>query len=193
MTNYRWRIKRWVIYLRDTFPFNSILKRENENFRQLLEKAGGTNKRILDLGVGTGNVLRQLNKKNEIFGVDFTYSMLKMAKKHCPHAHLVRADVNALPFKSNSFDLVTAVGLLEYIHDSLPLLTDVCRILKENGHFILTFAPKNLWSSLRILLGHRIRMRKVDHISSITKTCDFKIIEIKRTLMQIQVLAKKSG
>jgi len=191
MTNLRWRLKRWFIVLRDSLPFNSILKRENENFRLLLSAMGSGPKKVLDLGVGTGNVLRQLSESFQRFAIDFTLSMLKTTKKHFPSAHLVQADASILPFKSGSFDLVTAVGLLEYIQDIIPLFNEVCRTLKKEGFFIFTFAPRNLWSGLRILLGHQIRMRKLEQINSLVNICEFELVEVRHTMMQVQVLIKK--
>ncbi|NOZ61441.1 MAG: class I SAM-dependent methyltransferase [Calditrichaeota bacterium] len=191
MTNLRWRLKRWFILLRDSFPVNSILKRENKNFRTLLSATGAGPQRVLDLGVGTGNVLRQFSDSFQCFAIDFTFSMLKTTKKNFPAAHLAQADANILPFKSEIFALVTAVGLLEYIEDTIPLFNEVCRVLKKKGFFIFTFAPKNLWSCLRILLGHQIRMRKLEQINSLANICEFELVEVRHTIMQVQVLIKK--
>jgi len=118
-------------------------------------------------------------------------SMLKMTKKRFPSAHLAQADASFLPFKSSSFDLVTAVGLLEYIHDTIPLFNEVYRTLRKEGFFILTFAPRNLWSGVRILLGHQIRMRNLEQINSLANIYEFELIEVKHTMMQVQVLIKK--
>ncbi len=192
MTNLRWRLKRWFIIFRDNFPLNLILKKENENLRHLLSVASLSQGRTLDLGVGAGNVFHQLPQGCSFFGVDFTFSMLRTAKKEFPEANFVQAEAHFLPFKKDAFAAVTAIGLLEYIPDTIPLFNEVCRILKSGGVFIFTFAPKNIWSGLRNLLGHPIRMREVDQIASVINFCEFEIVEVKHSMMQTQVLIKKA-
>ncbi|MEJ2099836.1 MAG: methyltransferase domain-containing protein, partial [Desulfobacterales bacterium] len=55
-------------------------------------------------------------------------------------------DLNAdttLPFESNTFDAVVNTASVEYLTDPLAVFREVSRILKPEGHFIITFS--NRW------------------------------------------------
>ncbi|MHA2063557.1 MAG: class I SAM-dependent methyltransferase [Candidatus Thorarchaeota archaeon] len=50
--------------------------------------------RILDIGIGTGNLAARFVEKDcEIWGIDFSGKMLEEAKKKVPSAHMVQVDV----------------------------------------------------------------------------------------------------
>ena len=55
-------------------------------------------------------------------------------------------DLNAeamLPFESNTFDAVVNTASVEYLTDPLAVFREVCRILRPDGYFIVTFS--NRW------------------------------------------------
>ncbi len=81
--------------------------------------------RILDLGAG-GRVIRP-----GVIAVDF----LRM-----PGTRVV-ADVQKLPFRDGSVDLVVGTGLLEHVRDERELLAEVRRVLRPGGrvHFEVPF------------------------------------------------------
>jgi SAM-dependent methyltransferase len=49
----------------------------------------------------------------------------------------------ALPYASNTFDVVINTVSIEYLTDPLAIFRDVSRVLRPNGHFIITFS--NRW------------------------------------------------
>lgn len=97
--------------------------------RSLITQSGLT----LEIGTGTGVMpcwLGPLNKK--MICVDFSANMLKIAKKNCknfPNIKFIKADLNFLPFKKNTFDLV----IKRLASDNLK---EVRRVLKQNGSFL---------------------------------------------------------
>ncbi len=188
------KTKQFEIF-RDLYPFNKILEKENANLKSLLNKIPIKNKLVLDMGTGTGNVLQMLDKSNQenISGIDFTYSMLKANKKSFPAVHLIQADVSCLPVKTNSVEVITAVGLAEYFNNIIPIFEESGRILKDEGWLIITFSPKNIWNWLRVILGHAIYTKNIDQIKSVAKFCRFQICESRESLMQQQLLFKKSS
>ena len=177
---------------REIFPFQLILKKENENLVDLLEKINISNKYVLDLGVGIGNVIQFLKPAMRVFAIDFTETMLLSTKEKYPSAGLILADAKKIPVRSNSMDIITAVGLVEYLKDMIPLMEESCRLLKNEGYFLMTFSPPNFWSWLRLVFGHVIYTRKLTQITSVARICSFEIQQHKKTLMQYQVLLKKN-
>lgn len=88
---------------------------------------------ILDAGCGAGGTTVALKKYGHVTGVDAHSQALKFSKKY-PIDHLIKADVNKLPFVKNSFDLVTSFDVL-YHKDVNPTkaLAETFRVLKNNG------------------------------------------------------------
>ena len=51
---------------------------------------------------------------------------------------MARADARALPFHAGQFDLICALGLLDYIEDSTPFFGEVRRLLRPTGVAVVT-------------------------------------------------------
>ncbi len=60
----------------------------------------------------------------------------------------VRADATRLPFGDHSLDLVVAFDLLEHLHDDDVAVSEVLRVLKPSGHYLIAVpADPRLWSA----------------------------------------------
>ena len=74
--------------------------------------------RVLELGCGPGRPTTQrLAKQFDLTGVDISGHNLEMARRNCPGARFIHADMTKLKFPSASFDGVAA--FYSIIHDSL--------------------------------------------------------------------------
>lgn len=86
--------------------------------------------RVLDVGCGTGNVLRELQEQagpeGKAVGVDLASRMLAATSRRVRDAQLVQADARHLPFAAETFDLVWS----SYMLDLLPT-ADLTRVLRE--------------------------------------------------------------
>ena len=68
-------------------------------------------KKIFEVGVGTGNIIYNLNKLNknfELYGCDISPKMIEKAKEKCPTGNFYEEDVNYFDFQY--YDTVVAVG-----------------------------------------------------------------------------------
>ncbi len=95
---------------------------------------------VLDVGTGTGRgMLYFVSKCKRVIGVDGTFSMLAKAKekiKYNDNAELQVADALKLPFKDNSFDMVTTFNFLHlFRHPKKQSLfvNEMKRVLKKDG------------------------------------------------------------
>lgn len=177
--------------VRTGFPFNLILNGENRNLKLLLRSIEIKGKRVVDLGTGTGNVLYYLGDADPCLGIDLTFDMLKRAQQNYPDAKLVVADALKLPIKTDSAELMTTVGLSEYLKDVKPLFKEAYRILKDSGCLLLTFSPPGIWTRLRVLLGHPIYPRTLDELKVIALNEKFHFMRNTHSLMQGQALFEK--
>ena len=78
--------------------------------------AGCAPRVLLDIGTGTGivpEVFAEIFRTLDVFaGCDISLGMLQQAKARLANLQVVAADAPALPFKSETFDVVTASFVL---------------------------------------------------------------------------------
>ncbi len=114
---------------------------------------------ILDIGCGTGAMLDELQPFGTVTGADFAPEALAFCHKRGQgngHRYdLARADVRCLPFADNSFDVVTAMDIIEHIDDDKAAAGEIRRVLKPGGRLFVTVpAFQSLWSEHDEALHH---------------------------------------
>jgi ubiquinone/menaquinone biosynthesis C-methylase UbiE len=96
---------------------------------------------VVDLGCGEGIFLdaaRKFNQKISTIGVDLSRkNCKKTAKKH----DAICGDVEFLPFKTNSVDVVFLLDVLEHLFEH-NVLSEIYRILKDDGDLLLSTPNK---------------------------------------------------
>jgi SAM-dependent methyltransferase len=105
--------------------------------------------RVLEVGCGTGNVLRALTEAcptGTVIGMDLFVDGLRFARARLPNALLVRGDVLHPPF-AEQFDIVGMFDVLEHLEDDLGVLRALRRLITDRGRLIMTVpAGHALWS-----------------------------------------------
>jgi ubiquinone/menaquinone biosynthesis C-methylase UbiE len=114
-----------------------------------------TDLRILDIGCGTGAMLDQLDPFGEVIGADFAEQALGFCRQRGDKYALARSDARRLPFKSNTFDVVTAMDIVEHIDNDKAAMSEIFRVLKPGGRVFVTVpAYQSLWSEHDVALHH---------------------------------------
>ena len=131
---------------------------------------------ILDVGCGTGKNLEELGNFGKAEGVDNSSEAINFCKKRgLRKVYLVKE--NKFPFNVNSFDVVTALDVIEHTHDS-TILKEIKRVLVPGGKVIATVpAHKIMWTKWDEILHHKKRYSKKELIS-IFKKQGFKVLFI---------------
>lgn len=112
---------------------------------------------ILDAGCGTGHLLQQLRTLGHAEGVDISDEALDFCRKRGLD-NVRKADVNDLPFAGDTFDMVTALDVIEHLDDDVGALREFRRVLKPGGRaFIFVPAHRWLWSLQDEVSHHRRR------------------------------------
>lgn len=102
------------------------------------------NTKVLDVCTGTGDIAGFFDKSCDVTGIDFSEKMLEIANKKYPWVEFTKADCTNLPFKDNTFDIVTISFGLRNIENYSKALDEIYRVLKPNGIFMhLDFGKKN--------------------------------------------------
>lgn len=111
-------------------------------------------KNVLDVGCGTGRLVQFLNKSGfEAFGCDISQKALKVAKTINKKGTIVRSSADKLPYVDNSYDLVTAISVIEHLkpNQAVKFIKEAKRVLKPSG-FIFLITP-NFSAPLRFVQG----------------------------------------
>ncbi len=110
--------------------------------RRVMEMIEGNNK-ILDIGCGVGVLANALKEKgNDVYACDISEEMLKEAKKRYSNLKYSLEDCEKLRYASESFDIVTAIGLFEYLEKDDTVIQEIYRVLKPKGYAIIEFNNK---------------------------------------------------
>lgn len=108
-------------------------ERENQVWQRYFLQQG----RFLDCGCGTGFFMERLREvmqgDSSIIGIDISRTVLEYAKRRYSYFPFLNADVTVLPFKSESFDAVLVISVLEHVRENLPVLEECARVLKAQG------------------------------------------------------------
>jgi len=115
--------------------------------------------KILDVGCGTGANLLMLSEYGEAEGVDISEDALAF----CRERGLDKVRLGAgeqLPYEDGTFDLVTALDVVEHMDDDLAGLREMRRVLRPGGR-VLLFVPTFmfLWGLQDDVSNHRRRYR----------------------------------
>lgn len=107
--------------------------------------------RILDLGSGPGRASGAMKKrwpKAEVFAFDQALPMLQQVPKHTRFWRPVKrvcGEASQLPFVDGSFDVVFSSLCLQWVADLPKALTELRRVLREDGLLVFsTFGPGTL-------------------------------------------------
>ncbi|HEX6972820.1 MAG TPA: class I SAM-dependent methyltransferase [Vicinamibacterales bacterium] len=107
-------------------------------------------KHVLEVGCGAGTDLIRFAKGGAIVtGVDVAASAILLAKQNFAQqgleADLREADGEHLPFRTESFDLVYAHGVVQYSADGQALVDECRRVLKPGGTAIFQVYNRISW------------------------------------------------
>jgi len=105
------------------------------------------NKRLnksLELGCGTGRLANSLFQiSDEVYGVDLSQEVLKIAKQKFPKLNLECSEVVNLPYQNNYFDMVIINGSLHHFFAVEKTFQEAHRVLKTGGIFVLLGEPNS--------------------------------------------------
>jgi ArsR family transcriptional regulator len=130
----------------------SLYVAESDVEAAILEAAGpGPYKRLVDLGSGTGRMLKLLGPHAEhALGLDLSQQMLNIARNEVAEAGLKQielrhGDIFGTGLPSQCADVVVVHQVLHYLSDPAAAVREAARIVREGGRLVIVdFAPHGL-------------------------------------------------
>ena len=158
------RIINWIYWQRVKTVMNEILKRDNIQ-------------NVMDYGCGSGVLLPFLAvHANKVTGVDLDLAPIEKMKRQIEFPQnilfLDLRDQSLADLQDQSFDLITALNVLEHIDDPSSIVDDFFRLLKPGGELIVSLPKENrIYGIARKLAGkeftgeyHATNYKKVENL-----------------------------
>lgn len=112
---------------------------------------------VLDVGCGAGNMIHHLAHYGRVRGIEVDARPVKIAQQRGYDVRLGDATQN-IPFPDASFDLVTALDVIEHVDADEKILQEAFRVLRPQGCVLITTpAFQWLWSHNDELNAHKRR------------------------------------
>jgi SAM-dependent methyltransferase len=150
-------------------------------FRQYMKPAlarataGLSHARILDCGCGTGSNLEMLRPYGDAVGFDLTRIGAGFAKSH---GHRVaQASISDIPFRSGTFDLVTAFDVFQTLPDAVERagIAEMSRVLKPGGWILLHVAALEMLHGKHSVLSEETRRYTPATLRALVEGAGFRI------------------
>jgi len=131
-------------------------------------EAGTQNIKILDVGCGTGANLEMLSQFGAAEGVDVSDEALEFCRQK--GLKVQKGLAEEMPFPDKSFDLVTALDVVEHLDDDVAGLREMRRVMADDGRALI-FVPAFmwLWGVQDDISNHRIRYTKRQIVERLEK------------------------
>jgi len=166
------------------------------------------NGKVLDIGSNDGTfskVVLDGTDAKELVGLDVIKKTVDWANKHWKYTKkmsFIVADAHNLPFKSNTFDAVVALEVLEHVFDPVKVLGEIKRVLRPGGYAILLVPSDSLlfriiwflWLHFyprgKIWRDTHIQTYKNNYLLKISKEVGFKVEVDKKFILGMLHLVK---
>jgi len=151
----------------------AIIKNLIKNY--LIQK-NKSNIKCLDVGCSSGNIAGFLRQFGKVYSFDMIFNSLQDCfKKNC---NVLQADAMKMPFKDETFDVVTLLDVSEHVDNDYVLFAEVYRVCKSSAIiFVNVPAHEILWGSHDIWNNHKRRYTE-NNFKKLVKYCNLKIARL---------------
>lgn len=125
---------------------------------------------FFEVGCGTGAFITQLisDDRFQITGSEIYTKGIAHAKKKMPNVDFIQYDVRQGVIAENFYDVIGSFDVLEHIDDDVTSISNVYKMLKNEGHFIVT-VPQYMfmWSRIDDIVKHKRRYSRTELLTKL--------------------------
>ncbi len=132
-----------------------------------------TEKKILEVGCGSGKLLSLLKSQNEVFGVDAAADGIIACASRGIDAYCLDVSSEPLPFPNRSFDFVICLETIEHMTSPYFALMEMRRVLKTGGKLVCS-VPNPNWGHIFLYPG----LFEYRYFCRFLQQCDFAILRV---------------
>lgn len=156
--------------------------------------------KLLDIGCASGFLTSQIANFfpfSEVFGVDYYKDAVEFGRKSYPKIKFKFADAHKLPFKNESFDLITCIETLEHLENPKGAISEINRCLKKKGRALIGQDTDNflfkiiwiIWTKTRgkVWQNSHLHPYGPSNLEKLIKECGFKIIDRKFSHLGMEI------
>lgn len=129
-----------------------VQRRVRERLLALLTATDLQPRVVIDVGAGTGALLKSLEKpfpRAQLLAVDIAPGMCSYARHQMGVSHAVAADAEQLPIRSESADLVVSSSAFQWLTTLEQAFREAARVLKPRGQFCFSLFGAQTLHELR--------------------------------------------
>jgi 2-polyprenyl-3-methyl-5-hydroxy-6-metoxy-1,4-benzoquinol methylase len=141
---------------------NPVVKRLMAGFERTLDELLGkaSPETILDVGCGEGVLVEKWADRpgvERIVGIDLEDEALQAewARRQRPNVEYRAMPAENLPFEQGSFDLASAIEVLEHVPDPEHTVAEMARVARR--HLLVSVPREPLWRGLNMARGAYLR------------------------------------
>lgn len=136
-------------------------------------------KEILDVGCGTGAILKQLGHPERNFGIDLAPEAISFCQQRGLN-NVKQADICALPFADASFDVVICSSVLyhDWVPDVARALCEMHRVLRPGGILLVNVPAFNFLHSAHDEAVMTARRFRKPEVRELLQTAKFRIARL---------------
>jgi ubiquinone/menaquinone biosynthesis C-methylase UbiE len=113
-------------------------------FNDLLKDTTFGDKKVLEVGCGTGRISNEIvERKTNLTVLDIGKNLVKQVSEKYGCEGIV-GDACDLPFKDHFFDIVISSECIEHTSNPMRAVSEMCRVCKPGGTVCIT-SPNKLW------------------------------------------------
>lgn len=128
-------------------------------------------KKIVDIGCGLGEQLylvNQLVPSASVINCDIDPEIIKLGKKKYPDIEFKLQSADDIDFDDKSVDIIICSNLIEHVNNPEKVLSEIQRVLKDDGLLLIDFPNGYCMGELIFRLGGKFLHGKSSHLKAFT-------------------------
>jgi 2-polyprenyl-3-methyl-5-hydroxy-6-metoxy-1,4-benzoquinol methylase len=162
---------------------NVALRYDQIVVKNFILKRNKSNDKVLDVGCYTADLLKSLPESYKKYGVEMSLEAALVAKEK--GIKVVGNDLYKI-VTNEKFDVITAVDVIEHIHNPEEFIRNLAMLLEPNGQLIVSSGNTDswLWKNLKNRFWYskfpeHISFIGINWLNNFCKKNNFKIIEVR--------------